>query len=106
GSAVALPGTVSSYIRKQIDDTVHPLVTRGADGLSMGFSLASPQSGVNTIVLVIGVVSVLFYFFFSVEHTGPGKVTARTGIYFLMIAFGVAFGYSVMSRMSALTGLS
>src|SRR5437667_194336 len=104
GSGVAIPRTVSSYILKQIEDTVNPLVTRGADGLSMGFNLASPQSGVNTIVLVIGVVSVLFYFFFSVEHTGPGKVTARTGIYFLMIAFGAAFGYTVMSRMSLLIG--
>ncbi len=31
-------------------------------------------------------------------------VTARTGIYFLMIAFGAAFGYTVMSRMSLLIG--
>jgi len=104
GSGVAIPRAVSSYILKQIEDTVNPLVIRGADGLSMGFNLASPQSGVNTIVLVIGVVSVLFYFFFSVEHTGPGRVTARTGIYFLMIAFGAAFGYTVMSRMSLLIG--
>ncbi len=46
----------------------------------------------------------LFYFFFSVEHTGPGKVVARTGIMFLMIAFGAAFGYTVMARMSLLIG--
>ena len=46
----------------------------------------------------------LFYFFFSVEHTGPGKVVARTGILFLMIAFGAAFGYTVMARMSLLIG--
>jgi len=83
---------------------VMPLITMGANGLSMGVDLASPQSGINTIILLIGVVSVLFYFFFSVEHTGPGMVTARTGIYFLMIAFGAAFGYTVMSRMSLLIG--
>lgn len=104
GSGVAIPRTVSSYILKQIEDTVNPLLTRNTDGLSMGFNLDSPQSSINTIVLLIGVVSVLFYFFFSVEHTGPGKVTARTGIYFLMIAFGAAFGYTVMSRMSLLIG--
>jgi len=104
GSGVAIPRTVSSYILKQIEDTVMPLATMGADGLSMGLDLASPQSGINTIILLIGVVSVLFYFFFSVEHTGPGMVTARTGIYFLMIAFGAAFGYTVMSRMSLLIG--
>jgi hypothetical protein len=104
GSGVAIPRTVSSYILKQIEDTVTPLITMGANGLSMGVDLASPQSGINTIILLIGVVSVLFYFFFSVEHTGPGMVTARTGIYFLMIAFGAAFGYTVMSRMSLLIG--
>lgn len=104
GSGVAIPRTVSSYILKQIEDTVNPLMTMGADGLSLGLDLASPQSGVNTIILLVGVVSVLFYFFFSVEHTGPGMVTARTGIYFLMIAFGAAFGYTVMSRMSLLIG--
>lgn len=104
GSGVAIPRTVSSYILKQIEDTATPLITMGANGLSMGVDLASPQSGINTIILLIGVVSVLFYFFFSVEHTGPGMVTARTGIYFLMIAFGAAFGYTVMSRMSLLIG--
>jgi hypothetical protein len=104
GSGVAIPRTISSYILKQIEDTVNPLVTMGGNGLSMGFDLASPQSGINTIILLIGVVSVLFYFFFSIEHTGPGMVTARVGIYFLMIAFGAAFGYTVMSRMSLLIG--
>src|SRR5439155_246642 len=54
--------------------------------------------------LLIGVVSVLFYFFFSIEHTGPVRVAARTGILFLMIAFGAAFGYTVMARMSLLIG--
>jgi len=104
GSGVAIPRTVSALILKQIEDTVNPLITMGANGLSMGLDLASPQSGVNTIILLIGVVSVLFYFFFSVEHTGPGMITARTGVYFVMIAFGAAFGYTVMSRMSLLIG--
>jgi hypothetical protein len=31
-------------------------------------------------------------------------VAARTGILFLMIAFGAAFGYTVMARMSLLIG--
>lgn len=104
GSGVAIPRTISSYILKQIEDTVNPLITMGANGLSMGVDLSSPQSGINTIILLIGVVSVLFYFFFSIEHSGPGMVTARVGIYFLMIAFGAAFGYTVMSRMSLLIG--
>jgi hypothetical protein len=104
GSGVAIPRIVSSLILKQIEDTVNPLFAVGADWLATFTNLAVPQSGFNTIVLLVGVVSVLFYFFFSIEHTGPGLVTARTGIYFLMIAFGAAFGYTVMSRMSLLIG--
>jgi hypothetical protein len=104
GSGVAIPRIVSSYILKQVEDTVNPLLTMGTAGLSMSFDLANPQSGINTIVLLVGVFSVLFYFFFSVEHRGAGYVAARTGVYFLMIGFGAAFGYTVMSRISLLIG--
>ena len=104
GSGVAIPRIVSSYILKQIEDTVNPLITAVNGGLSLSLNLAVPQSGINTLIVLIGVLSVLFYFFFSIEHTGPANIVARTGIYFLMIAFGAAFGYTVMSRMSLLIG--
>ena len=74
------------------------------EGVTFTWSLLNPASSLNTIIILVGVSSVLFYFFFSVEHTGPGKVVARTGILFLMIAFGAAFGYTVMSRVSLLIG--
>jgi hypothetical protein len=64
----------------------------------------NPSSNLNAIIILLGVSSVLFYFFFSIEHSGLGKVVARTGIIFLMIAFGAAFGYTVMARMSLLIG--
>ena len=105
GSGLAIPRVISSYILKQIEDTVRPLATLAADGgATFTYSLLDPASNLNAIVLLIGVVSVLFYFFFSVEHTGPGRAVARTGIFFLMIAFGAAFGYTVMARMSLLIG--
>lgn len=105
GSGLAIPRVISSYILKQIEDTVRPLASLAIDGsATFTYSLLNPASHLNAIVLLIGVVSVLFYFFFSVEHTGPGKAVARTGIIFLMIAFGAAFGYTVMARMSLLIG--
>ena len=105
GSGLAIPRVISSYILKQIEDTIRPLVSLAADGsATFSYSLLDPASNLNAIVLLVGVVSVLFYFFFSVEHTGPGKVVARTGIIFLMVAFGAAFGYTVMARMSLLIG--
>ena len=105
GSGLAIPRIVSSYILKQIEDTVRPLASMvPGEGLTFTYSLAEPSSNLNAIVLLIGVISVLFYFFFSIEHAGPVRVAARMGILFLMISFGAAFGYTVMARMSLLIG--
>jgi len=105
GSGLAIPRVISSYILKQIEDTVRPLMVMvPGEGLTFTFNLLNPASSLNTIIILLGVSSVLFYFFFSVEHTGPGKAVARTGILFLMISFGAAFGYTVMARMSLLIG--
>lgn len=105
GAGLAIPRTVSSFILKQIEDTVRPLLMLvPGDGATFSWNLMNPASSVNVIIVLIGVSSVLFYFFFSVEHSGPGKMVARTGVIFLMIAFGAAFGYTVMARMSLLIG--
>ncbi len=105
GSGLAIPRTISSFILKQVEDTVRPLVTLLPDGgVAFTANLLNPASNLNAIILLVGVVSVLFYFFFSLDHTGPLKTAARTGIMFLMIAFGAAFGYTVMARMSLLIG--
>lgn len=105
GSGLAIPRTISSFILKQIEDTVRPLLSlAGADGVAFSMNLLNPASNLNAIIILIGVSTVLFYFFFSIEHSGPGKAVARTGILFLMIAFGAAFGYTVMARMSLLIG--
>jgi hypothetical protein len=105
GSGLAIPRTISSFILKQVEDTIRPLVTLLPDGgMTFTASLLNPASNLNAVILLVGVVSVLFYFFFSLEHDGPLRTAARTGILFLMIAFGAAFGYTVMARMSLLIG--
>jgi hypothetical protein len=98
-SGVAIPRQISSFILKQIEGTLKPLVTVNDGGIAW-VTLA----GLNALLVLIGVVSVLFYFFFSLEHTGPVRRVARVGIYFLMVSFGAAFGYTVMARMSLLIG--
>ena len=105
GSGLAIPRTISSFILKQIEDTVRPLLSiAGPDGLTFSMNLLNPASNLNAIIILLGVSSVLFYFFFSIEHSGTGKAVARTGIMFLMISFGAGFGYTVMARMSLLIG--
>ena len=59
---------------------------------------------INEIIILIGVISGLIYFFFSKEHTGVVGKISRIGVYFLMIKFGASFGFAVMGRISLLIG--
>jgi hypothetical protein len=59
---------------------------------------------VGRIVILIGTVTGLVYFYFSKEHKGLFGGVAKVGTWFLMITFGASFGYTVMSRMSLLLG--
>lgn len=55
-------------------------------------------------VVVVGVITGVIYFFFSKEHKGVFGLFAQIGVWFLMIAFGASFGYTVMARISLLIG--
>ncbi len=59
---------------------------------------------VSGFIMIIGVITTLVYFFFSKEHKGLLGRTANVGIWFIMIAFGASFGYTVMARISLLIG--
>lgn len=91
-AGLRLYGYLSSDVLSQIQGTILPVWTG-----NLGDSL-------NNIVLIVGVVSGLFYFFFSVEHKGVFGKISRVGIYFLMITFGASFGFAVMGRISLLIG--
>jgi hypothetical protein len=58
----------------------------------------------NNIVLAVGVVCTLVFFFFSTEHKGFVGGSAKLGIWYLMVSFGAAYGFTVMSRISLLIG--
>lgn len=92
-------GYLNSNVLGQIKGTAVSLV----DGNLPLFSLLG-ESIFNNLVIFIGTVCGLLYFYFSREHTGGfGRVT-RVGIYFLMISFGASFGFAVMGRISLLIG--
>jgi hypothetical protein len=65
-----------------------------------GFNMAS----LNNLIVFVGVLAVLCYFFFSKKHEGAFGRFATLGIWFLMVSFGAAFGYTVMGRVSLLIG--
>jgi len=80
----------------QIRNGIVPLWVEDSTGaFSFWLSLES-------VFLIVGVLSCLVYFFFSVEHKGIVGKTAKLGIYFMMITFGAAFGYTVMGRIALL----
>ncbi len=58
----------------------------------------------NNLIILVGTISGLLYFYFSREHTGTLGHVTRVGIYFLMISFGASFGFAVMGRISLLIG--
>ena len=75
-------------------DVIPYMVTSGPDFIKL----------LNALVLFVGALSVLVYFFFSVEHRGFVGGVSRVGVYTLMIAFGATFGYTIMARVSLLIG--
>ena len=72
-------------------------------------SAVKPINGFNAasfynLVFFVGILTVLLYFFFSKKHEGLYGRIANSGVWFLMISFGAAFGYTVMGRVSLLIG--
>jgi hypothetical protein len=59
---------------------------------------------ISGLVVLVGVVTTISYFYFSREHRGVLGQSAKLGTWFLMIFFGTTFGYTVMSRMSTFIG--
>ena len=90
GSGLAIPRTIAANLLAQMQPTMQ--------------AITPDFAGVNLFIILVGVVAVLVYFFYSVEHTGAVGVASKIGIYFLMISFGASFGYTIMARLSLLIG--
>lgn len=95
GSGLAIPNVLRANIFEQTRGTIEPFSAISAGTLS-GFGIF------EAVLMVIGVVCTLTYFFFSIEHRGPINWVSRVGIAFLMIGFGSAFGNTVMGRVALL----
>ncbi len=87
---------VESDIIEQVRATMLPMVAFGDDG-----SFAAWAS-IRNVLIIVGVLCTLAYFVFSVEHKGAVGRAARVGVWFLMITFGSAFGFTVMGRIALL----
>jgi len=90
---VAIPYTIETRIIQQTKASMINLIDQ-----------PSFWAGFCSVLILIGTVSTLIFFFFSKEHKGVLGGTARVGIVFLMVGFGASFGYTVMARVSLLIG--
>jgi len=85
-AGLGIIGQIQGILLPQIQGTLLPLTT------------------INNIILVVGVITTLIYFYFSAAHKGLIRVSARIGVVFIMASFGASFGYTVMARISLLIG--
>ncbi len=97
GAGLAIPATVQTSLLPHLYSTMQPLAPMAEGRLDL-------LTGIDNLLLLVGVVCVLIYFYFSLEHKGVFGVASRVGIWFLMIAFGAGFGNTVMARISLLIG--
>ena len=98
GSGLGITGLLQGFLVPQIKATFLPLYVHGSN------TLMSIYLSLNNILMVVGTLSAIVYFYFSKEHTGPVKKISQVGITFIMVAFGASFGYTVMARISLLIG--
>jgi len=85
GTGVAVRGAIHGDFTQQISATIR-------------------VKTVNDILLLLFVIASLSYFFFAREIKGATKVVPQLGRCVLMVAFGAAFGTTVMGRMALLIG--
>lgn len=86
GAGLGITASIQGFLLPQIQGTLLPLTT------------------INNILLVVGVISTIMYFYFSREFKGKSRYILRLGIVFIMVSFGASFGYTVMARISLLIG--
>lgn len=86
-----------SDFTEQIRGSMVPLLVLDAGKISI-------LGSISNVVLFLGILCGLIYFFFSVEHKGFFGVASRIGIWILMISFGASFGFTVMGRIALLVG--
>ena len=93
GAGIGITTGIHGYVLPQVKATFLPFVVQG-----------NILESINNIILVIGTLTTILYFYFSKEHKGAFKIPIRVGMAFIMVSFGASFGYTVMARFSLLIG--
>ena len=92
-AGIKTTGHAQADLVTQVQATMMPL-----------WGTATFMQGFNNTIFVVGLITTLIFFFFSTEQKGPIKGAARLGVWYLMVSFGAAYGFTVMARVSLLIG--
>jgi cbb3-type cytochrome oxidase subunit 3 len=88
-TGVEVPLYIQNYVIRQLSSTMLPVHFQNT-------------AGIFNLLIILGVLCALVYFFFSKEHKGAMGSAAKVGIWTLMVGFGAGFGVTVMGRISLL----
>ena len=89
GSGVTLRSIIQAQFIDQIKLTIKP-----------GIFVGDPTDILGNTILIIGLLSTIWYFVFTVEKTGVKGKIATIGRYVMMVAFGAGYGNSLQGRIT------
>ncbi len=104
GSGIGIVASIQGFVFPQVSATFLPIISPNLviDTSSVSNFILSALSVIGPLVILIGVITGLIYFYFSTEHKGVVLGIAKVGIIIIMITFGASFGYTIMARFSLL----
>jgi hypothetical protein len=97
GAGVSIPAMFEARVLQQISASIAPF-----GGLAA--TSASAWMVFGMMVSLVGVITVMVYFFYTRPDTRLFNGISQVGVYFLMVFFGATFGYTVTSRLTLLIG--
>lgn len=92
GAALGITGTLQGILFPQLRASVF-------DFTHVGFWRI-----IDNLIMFTGILTTVFYFFFSRTEGTISRRISRIGIIFIMVSFGAVFGFTVMARVSILIG--
>ncbi|OPX29130.1 MAG: hypothetical protein B1H09_06830, partial [Gemmatimonadaceae bacterium 4484_173] len=93
GMGIGFPLSMKASVLRQLEASLVPIYEAG-----MPWDVV-----VGNVVMVLGTLAALIYFFFSKPHKGPFFGTgSKIGIWVIMVGFGATLVFTVMGRISLL----
>lgn len=93
GVAVTTRAIIFSTILQNVAATIKPLL-----------NVSDPMTLFTSIMVLVLVLTMLSYFFYTVEHKGALKTSSTIGRYGLYAAFGALFAITYMGRLGLFLG--